>query len=84
MNANQTTAGVYVAVTSLEPLRMYFYTNVLLRMCEAPYPENGPVASSDPKTYVVKDYLPPWENSELKSYYHEIPTTARSGMWQQQ
>jgi hypothetical protein len=71
--------GVYVIVTSLEPLRMYFYRNVLLRMCELPYPPNGPNAGSNPKSYVVKDYLPPWENADLKAYYKETPTTTRPG-----
>lgn len=52
--------GIYVIMTSVNPLRVYtFNTDVLLRFCAKKY---LPFNSSDLDSYVVgDDYTPIWE-----------------------
>lgn len=54
--------GIYVVMTSVEPLRVYILdSDVLLRFCAHPY---LPFNSSDLDSYVVgDDYTPIWEVS---------------------
>ena len=70
--------GLYVAITSVDPLRVYIYDNVLLRLCKKPYPivlnEH-----SDVESYVVVDYLPPWAPMEMKEIYTELPSSSHPG-----
>ncbi|OQR99078.1 hypothetical protein ACHHYP_07432 [Achlya hypogyna] len=70
--------GLYVAVTSLDPLRIYIYHNTLLRMCKLPYPASLD-NTADLESYVVDDYLPPWEMPALKALYSEIPSPTNEG-----
>jgi hypothetical protein len=52
--------GVFVLLTSLKPLRLYAYDDVVLRFCPKDYPSE-PVAE-DVGTYVVSDdYAPMWD-----------------------
>jgi tubulin monoglycylase TTLL15 len=70
--------GIYVAVVGIDPLRIYIYNNVLLRMCKLKYPhvlDNSAALES----YVVNDYMPPWEIAALKHLYTEIPTSMNEG-----
>jgi len=70
--------GIYVFISSLEPLRVYVYDNALIRMCKLPHP--SPLTSSSPKeAYVIDDYLPPFDNPLLAPYYSEIPTEFSEG-----
>jgi len=60
--------GVYVVLTSVQPLRVYMYAgDVLLRFCPEPYrPFNASVADK----YVVGDaYLPVWRVGPLTPHY---------------
>jgi hypothetical protein len=51
---------VYVLVTSLEPLRVYYYNDLLLRFCKDPFPETLIAELVD--TYVIADdYTSPWD-----------------------
>ncbi|CAN7986366.1 unnamed protein product, partial [Ixodes hexagonus] len=61
--------GVYVVLTSLDPLRVYAYDgDALLRFCAHPYAE--PLDASDVDSYVVgDDYTPIWEMPSLSGYY---------------
>lgn len=60
--------GVYVAVTSVEPLRIYTYDNLLLRHCSANYSYD--LAAAPAESYVVaEDYIPPWGIESLRPYY---------------
>uniref|UniRef100_A0A147BLW8 Putative tubulin polyglutamylase ttll4 n=1 Tax=Ixodes ricinus TaxID=34613 RepID=A0A147BLW8_IXORI len=61
--------GVYVVLTSLNPLRVYAYDgDALLRFCAHPYAE--PPDASDVDSYVVGDnYTPIWEMPSLREYY---------------
>ncbi|KAH8040024.1 hypothetical protein HPB51_009280 [Rhipicephalus microplus] len=62
--------GVYVAMTSLEPLRVYVYRgDVLLRFCARPY-DALHFNASDLDSYVVgDDYTPIWDMPSLARYY---------------
>ncbi|GMH46150.1 hypothetical protein BSKO_14114 [Bryopsis sp. KO-2023] len=60
--------GIYVAVTSLNPLRAYYYDNILLRFCSLKFEEDLNKAHRD--SYVVEDdYIPPWGVESLRKYY---------------
>ncbi|KAK8782037.1 hypothetical protein V5799_016623 [Amblyomma americanum] len=62
--------GVYVVMTSLEPLRVYVYRgDVLLRFCARPYNARE-FNASDVDSYVVgDDYTPIWDVPSLARYY---------------
>jgi tubulin monoglycylase TTLL15 len=67
--------GVYVAITSVNPLRIYVYDNLLLRHCTEEYDEN--LASAPREAYVVaEEYAPPWAISTLRPYYTRGFSTA--------
>ncbi|KAF0690429.1 Aste57867_18161 [Aphanomyces stellatus] len=70
--------GLYVVVSSVDPLRVYIYENALLRMCKLKYPANLD-DSAELQSYVVDDYLPPWEMPDLKAFYESLPTEADEG-----
>jgi len=70
--------GIHVAITSLDPMRIYIYDNAVIRICKLPYPDNLN-GNSDKQSYVVVDYNPPWENNALKEYYDEVPTPKKEG-----
>ena len=70
--------GLYVAITSVDPLRVYVYDNVLLRLCKKPYPIRLN-EHSDVESYVVVDYMPPWEANEMKDMYTELPSSSNPG-----
>lgn len=60
--------GIYTAITSIDPLRIYAYKgDVLFRFCPHKY---HPFDPSDVDKYVVgDDYLPIWNVPSLKNYY---------------
>jgi tubulin monoglycylase TTLL15 len=62
--------GVYVLVTSIDPLRIYYYNkNTLIRMCEQKY---NPDNYDDVDSYVISDAcLFPWEVDALSVYYNK-------------
>ncbi|CAK4076365.1 unnamed protein product [Aphanomyces euteiches] len=65
--------GLHVLIASIDPLRVFIYQNAGLRFCKLQYPTS--LNDSSPlESYVVEDYLPPWEIPDLKHYYHEIPS----------
>lgn len=60
--------GIYVAITSYNPLRAYYFDNLLLRFCSVEFEEDLSRAHRD--SYVVADdYLPPWGVPSLRQYY---------------
>ncbi|RHY15422.1 hypothetical protein DYB36_010766 [Aphanomyces astaci] len=72
--------GVFVVVSSIDPLRIYIYHNVLLRMSVQKYP--AALDSSSPReSFEVSDtsWLPPWEVDDLKAHYTELPSTQSEG-----
>lgn len=62
--------GIYVMMTSVDPLRVYFLASeALLRFCAKPY---LPFNSSDLDSYVVgDDYTPVWDIPSLKPYFKD-------------
>ncbi len=59
--------GVYVLVTSIEPLRVYYYNDLLLRFCKDPFPETLIAEFVD--TYVIADdYTSPWDFAKFQKY----------------
>jgi tubulin monoglycylase TTLL15 len=63
--------GVYVTITSLDPLRVYiYYGDILFRYCPQKY---YPFDPSNVDKYVVgDDYLPTWEVPSLSRYYNAL------------
>lgn len=63
--------GVYVVVTSIDPLRVYMYTgDVLFRYCPVKY---HPFDAENIDKYVVgDDYLPTWDVPSLGRYYNKF------------
>lgn len=63
--------GVYVIITSINPLRVYIYTgDVLFRFCPIKY---YPFDSKNLNKYIVgDDYLPIWNIPSLKKYYENL------------
>lgn len=61
--------GVYVFITSIDPLRIYIYKgDVLFRYCTIKY---YPFDSKQIDKYIVgDDYLPTWEIPSLSQYYN--------------
>lgn len=60
--------GIYIAITSVNPLRAYYYDNMLLRFCSLPFNED--LQNADRDSYVVEDdYIPPWGMESLRKYY---------------
>ncbi|KAL7010901.1 hypothetical protein ACKWTF_014001 [Chironomus riparius] len=59
--------AVYVVITSIQPLRIYYYTkNMLLRFCQKPYSTSDP---DDTDSYVVSDTKTPvWEFNGTRKY----------------
>jgi Tubulin-tyrosine ligase family len=69
--------GIYVLVTSIDPLRVYYYNkNTLIRLCEKKY---NPKNYSDVDTYVISDAcLFPWDVDALSVYYNQSYTHKES------
>ena len=60
--------GIYIAITSVNPLRMYYFDNVLIRACAEEYVEDLTQAPRD--AYVVADdYMPPWGLPSFRPFY---------------
>ena len=51
--------GLYVLVSSIEPLRAYVYEKALVRVCEAEYPTSASDFSNE-ATFVISKYTPIW------------------------
>ncbi|MCL4123589.1 UNVERIFIED_CONTAM: hypothetical protein GTU68_056073, partial [Idotea baltica] len=61
--------GVYTVITSVNPLRVYCFEEVLFRFCTEKY---HPFMSNDTRKYVVgNDYLPTWKVPSLRHFYNE-------------
>ncbi|CAG2118952.1 unnamed protein product, partial [Medioppia subpectinata] len=63
--------GLYVTMTSINPLRVYILDNeALLRFCARPY---HPFNSTDLNSYVVgDDYTPTWLMPSLRKYFIDL------------
>ncbi|EDV42286.1 uncharacterized protein Dana_GF17905 [Drosophila ananassae] len=69
--------GVYVAITSINPLRAYIYTgDVLFRYCPVKYYPFNP--ENIDKYIVGDDYLPTWEVPSLRKYYNRFEGSMRT------
>lgn len=69
--------GVYVVITSVNPLRLYIYSgDVLFRYCPVKY---HPFNASNIDKYVVgDDYLPTWQVPSLIKYYKRLGGSMRA------
>lgn len=65
--------GIYVLVTSIDPLRIYYYgKNTLIRMCVDKYDPNN---YDNIDSYVISDAcLFPWDVDALSIYYNQSYT----------
>ncbi|XP_061386678.1 probable tubulin polyglutamylase ttll-15 [Musca vetustissima] len=69
--------GVYVVITSVNPLRIYMYSgDILFRYCPVQY---HPFDAANIDKYVVgDDYLPTWQVPSLKKYFSQFGGSMRS------
>ncbi|XP_044312902.1 probable tubulin polyglutamylase ttll-15 [Drosophila rhopaloa] len=69
--------GVYVVITSVNPLRVYIYTgDVMFRYCPVKY---YPFDAEDIGKYVVaENFLPPWKIPALEKYYSRFGGNRRT------
>ncbi|KAH9413452.1 Ttll-15p [Dermatophagoides pteronyssinus] len=85
--------GLYVTMTSLNPLRLYIHDNeALLRFCAHPYTTLSTTTSdnndklpqfnsSDIDSYVVGDnYTPIWDIQSLSKYYTDLNMNMKSSL----
>ncbi|RLN70149.1 hypothetical protein BBJ28_00022254 [Nothophytophthora sp. Chile5] len=70
--------GFYVAVTSVDPLRIYVHDHPLIKIATAEYPSQLQV-ESDAAAYTFDDYIAPWDFPDLQTDFFEIPSDAREG-----
>ncbi|XP_054716877.1 probable tubulin polyglutamylase ttll-15 [Uloborus diversus] len=79
INKKKFDIGVYVLITSIDPLRVYIYSgDILLRFCTEDY---HPLNINSVSSYVVGDnYLPIWKVPDLKFYYSELNYTAKESL----
>lgn len=65
--------GIYVLVTSIDPLRIYYYgKNTLIRMCEEKYNKSN---YDNINSYVISDAcMFPWDLEALAVYYNKSYT----------
>lgn len=63
--------GVYVIITSIDPLRVYiYYGDILFRYCSQKY---HPFDPENVDKYIVGDnYIPTWEMPSLARYYNGL------------
>jgi tubulin monoglycylase TTLL15 len=69
-NGHKFDFGIYVVITSIDPLRLYYYNrNMVFRFCYKPYDASN---FSDTDTYVISDTkIPVWKFEGTKNYYDE-------------
>lgn len=69
--------GIYVLVSSVDPLRIYFYEkNTLIRLCAEKYDANN---FTNVDSYVISDAcLFPWDLDALSMYYNQSYTYKES------
>ncbi len=71
--------GVYVLVTSLRPLRVYFYDDLLVRFCKEPFP--AVLDASRVDTYVIADdYTSPWDLDKFQRYKNSSTSNVKQWM----
>ncbi|CAH0519976.1 unnamed protein product [Peronospora belbahrii] len=70
--------GFYVAVTSIDPLRLYVYAHPLIRIAKVEYPSKLKV-ETDPAAYNFDQYISPWDFSDLQAEFQELPSATREG-----
>uniref|UniRef100_K3XAF0 Tubulin--tyrosine ligase-like protein 5 n=1 Tax=Globisporangium ultimum (strain ATCC 200006 / CBS 805.95 / DAOM BR144) TaxID=431595 RepID=K3XAF0_GLOUD len=75
--------GFYVAVTSIDPLRVYVFNHASIKIAKILYPDDVKV-TTDNRAYTYDEYLPPWDFPELQNDFHEFPSSEREGSnaWQ--
>mmetsp|Transcript_8824 Transcript_8824/g.29192 ORF Transcript_8824/g.29192 Transcript_8824/m.29192 type:complete len:493 (+) Transcript_8824:174-1652(+) len=70
--------GVYVAITSLNPLKVFVYDDALMRFCIKEY-DAANFKPEDLDTYVIGDkYTPPWDMPSLSPMYDRGLTTKQA------
>jgi len=61
--------GIYVAITSIEPLRLYVFDDVLVRICKHKYPSRLEDFATNLEAWIVDDYLPIWDFPSVEKFY---------------
>lgn len=70
INGHKFDIGVYTTLTSINPLRVYIYREVLFRFCPEQYHPFDPDVVD--KYVVGDDYLPLWKVPDLEKYYNDL------------
>lgn len=78
LDGHKFSVGFYVAVTSLDPLRVYVFSHAGVKIAKVQYPADVNVLT-DRGAYNFDAYHPPWDFPELQKDFHEFPSREREG-----
>lgn len=62
--------GLYAVITSVEPLRVFLFDDILVRVCKHPYPAGAQEVLDDPESWIIVDYQNLWGMSIMQKYTH--------------
>lgn len=78
LDGHKFTVGFYVAVTSVDPLRVYAFSHASVKFAKVPYPSYMD-SSSDRRAYNFVEFIPAWDFPELQREFLELPSIEREG-----
>ncbi|TYZ64448.1 hypothetical protein PybrP1_001707 [[Pythium] brassicae (nom. inval.)] len=78
LDGHKFTVGFYVAVTSIDPLRVYAFSHASVKIAKVAYPQYVD-SSSDRGAYNFDEFVPPWDFPELQREFLELPSAEREG-----
>lgn len=74
--------GLYVMISSVQPLRVYLFSEQLVRFGKESYPRS-PGGFSHAGSFVINDYTPVWKLPKLKSALASCGGSPSCTLWQQ-
>lgn len=78
LDGHKFNVGFYVAVTSIDPLRIYVFNHAKVKIAKVMYPADVNV-NTDRDAYNFDQYYAPWDFPELQREFHEFPSAEREG-----
>lgn len=78
LDGHKFNVGFYVAVTSVDPLRIYVFNHAKVKIAKVMYPAEVKV-DTDRGTYNFDEYYAPWDFPELQKEFQEFPSAEREG-----
>lgn len=78
LDGHKFNVGFYVAVTSVDPLRVYVFNHAKVKIAKVMYPADVNV-NTDRGAYDFDKYYAPWDFPELQREFQEFPSAEREG-----